>query len=128
VRRLLVVVIGLGLALVLSACSDLRSGVRLAIDTGRQPPDACPDPDRLDVTISRSGEAAVFEDAAAAAGLEVIWPFGFAAWLIDGRAILFATDGSIVVREGDPAVPIGGVRGGPGEPFLVCSVRQRPYS
>ena len=127
-HRLLVLGIGLGLALVLSACSDVRPGMRLAIETGRHPPDACPGSEHLDVTMSRSGEAAVFEDAASSTRLEVVWPFGFAAWLIDGRAILFATDGNIVVREGDPAVSIGGARGGPSAPFLVCSVRERPYS
>lgn len=119
--------IGLGLALVVAGCSDVRPGTRLAIETGSQPPGTCPGSTRLEVTVRRSGEAAIFEDAASSQ-LDVIWPFGFAAWLIDGRAILFARDGSTVVREGDPGVTIGGTSGGPGEPFIVCSVRERPYS
>jgi hypothetical protein len=116
------------LALALAACGDLRSGTRLTIETGIHPPGTCPGTDALAVSIERDGDAAVFVRQDGPAPASIVWPVGFAAWLIEGDAILYARDGSQVIHEGGTVVTIGGAAGGGSEPFRVCSVGERSYS
>jgi hypothetical protein len=116
------------LALSLAACGDVRPGTRLSIQTEVHPVGTCPGSDHLTVWIERDGDAAVFVDASASDRTAIIWPVGFAAWFIDGQTLLYARDGSEVIRAGDTVVEIGGSAGGPGQPFRVCSVGARSYS
>jgi hypothetical protein len=53
--------------------------------------------------------------------VKVVWPSGWAAWRVDGRAELVTRDGSVVAREGDV---IDGFGGGIGldDAFHVCIV------
>lgn len=48
----------------------------------------------------------------------VVWPSGWAAWRIDGRAELVSRDGVVVAREGGEIAVGGGV--GPDDLFHVC--------
>ncbi len=117
----------LALAMALAACGDTRSGTRLTIETGIHPPGTCPAADTMTISIERAGEAAVFVDANGSIPAPIVWPIGFAAWLIEDETILYAPDGDQVINESDTVVTIGGAAGGPGEPFRVCVVGERSY-
>lgn len=55
----------------------------------------------------------------------VVWPSGFAAWRVGGRAELVARDGTLVGREGDELDNLGGGVGGD-DIFHVCIVGGHP--
>jgi len=120
------------LALLVAACNDygpapLTKGTRLPLDTAAGPAGACPGTVRLDIVLERDGEALAFVDGTEGRAVELLWPVGFAAWLVGGAAIVYASDGAIVLREGGGAASIGGVPAPDGGPFRVCSVGVRSY-
>ena len=126
-RLLLGVVLASVLAVVLSACGgDVRSGTRLTLAAEPQPAGTCPATDSLTVTLQPDGGTVAFLDPSGVP-VSIIWPFGFAAWSIEGRSSLFASDGTAVLREGSPAVKIDGRQGAAGTPFRVCSIGSRSY-
>lgn len=51
--------------------------------------------------------------------LRVRWPSGFAAWRLDGRAVLADPWGSVVATDGDVLDHLGG-GGGSDEVFEIC--------
>lgn len=51
--------------------------------------------------------------------LRVRWPSGFAAWRLDGRAVLADPWGSVVATDGDVLDHLGG-GGGSDEVFVIC--------
>ena len=111
---------------VLSACAmDVRA-TRLVLrtETGSRG-GACDSATLVPVRIAHDGDAMIFVDGTGA-HLSVIWPFGFAAWLEYGRAVLYARDGSVVGREGGVLDTIGGSPGADG--FHVCQVGVRTYT
>ena len=56
---------------------------------------------------------------------DLVWPRGFSARLLDGRAELNRRDGSVIAREGDVLDDMGG--GGMGGAFHVCTVAGKNY-
>jgi hypothetical protein len=68
----------------------------------------------------------VFVDVGTGDRRSITWPFGFAAWLEFDVAVLYATDGLVVGREGDVPQNIGAVdvEGGG---YRVCGVGVRNY-
>jgi hypothetical protein len=123
-RRLLAV---LALCLLLAGCRDMRLGDRLTIDVDASQPGVCPAAEQRDLRLERDGTAARFVDARTNLAVRVVWPFGFAAWLVDGQAIVYASDGTTVMLEDGPAVTIGGTQLEADGPFRVCSVGLRTY-
>jgi hypothetical protein len=53
--------------------------------------------------------------------VQVVWPSGWAAWRVGGRAELVARDGSVVAREGDVLDDLGGGVG-VDDAFQVCVI------
>jgi hypothetical protein len=72
------------------------------------------------VRLGRSGDAVTLTNTYGDVNA-LIWPRGFAAWLVDGKAEILAPDGTLVGREGDTLANLGG--GGD----TICSVGDKMY-
>ena len=122
---------GLGLLLAvavsLGACTTDPEATRLGLPTevSRNLPGTCTLGAIPPFRIERDGSDMVFEDIGTGERRSIIWPVGFAAWLEFGVAVLYASDGSIVGRQGDVLESIGAVvtEGG----YRVCGVGVRSY-
>lgn len=81
------------------------------------------------VRVLREGDAVTFRLAQAdQAVIGLVWPRGFSARLVAGRAEIVAPDGSVIGREGDVLANMFG--GGIGEApntFYICSVKNVVY-
>lgn len=123
---------GLGLLLAvavsLGACSTDPEGTRLGLRTAafQLGLTTCPGAAATSFRIERDGGEMVFVDVETDEVRSMTWPFGFAAWLEFDVAVLYASDGTVVGREGDVVDNIGGA-GVEGEGFHVCSVGARTY-
>jgi hypothetical protein len=117
----------LALTLLVAGCATDPLATRLVLQTApEQPTQACDGAAATPFRIEHDGGEMMFVDVATGERRSVIWPFGFAAWLEFGMAVLYASDGSIVGREGDVLDNIGGA-GVEGDGFHVCSVGVRTY-
>lgn len=86
---------------------------------------ACPQALAGPVRLARDGQMLVVVSLDTNATANLVWPRGFSARLLDGRAELIARDGSVIAREGDVLGDLGG--GGTGDGFHVCSVAETVY-
>ena len=77
------------------------------------------------VRLARDGQMLVFVSLDTNTTANLVWPRGFSARLLDGRAELIARDGSVIAREGDVLGDLGG--GGTADGFHVCSVAEKVY-
>jgi hypothetical protein len=79
------------------------------------------------VVISHVGAAMTTTEVGTGLKVTLLWPSGFTAWLVDGEAVLLASDGAEVAREGGPAIEdIGGGLSADGL-FHVCAIVMKTY-
>lgn len=124
-RRLVLL---LAIAVSLGACSTDPEGTRLGLQTDafQALPGTCTLGAIPPFRIQRDGAEMVFVDVGTDERRSITWPFGFAAWLEYDLAVLYATDGTVVGREGDVLENIGAVSVDGGG-YRVCGVGARSY-
>lgn len=124
-RRLVLL---LAIAVSLGACSTDPEGRRLGLQTDafQALPGTCTLGAIPPFRIQRDGAEMVFVDVGTDERRSITWPFGFAAWLEYDLAVLYATDGTVVGREGDVLENIGAVSVDGGG-YRVCGVGARSY-
>jgi hypothetical protein len=119
----------LGASILLASCGDVRPGTRLALaaDAVELLTDDCPATPIAPIKLEHVGDAVVFTDAATGKQVAILWPVGFAAWDINGVAVMHATDGAVAGREGETLSDIRAVAGARGDQLRVCAIGLRPY-
>ena len=78
------------------------------------------------IRVVLSGTVLSFVSVDTGMTVELIWPHGFAAWLINGKAEIVAPDGTVIGFSGDVLSDLGG-GGGPGNASSVCGIGNRIY-
>ena len=71
--------------------------------------------------IATSGDDLVLVNVDSGQVIRVVWPSGYVAWRLDGRAELHARDGRLVGREGDVLEWLGGGSGDDGRVW-ICEI------
>ena len=82
------------------------------------------------VRIVLAGTAVTFVSVDTGSPTLVVWPRGFAAWLVNGKAEVVAPDDSVVGASGDVLSDLGGGLQDPSSSstaFGVCSVGSQMY-
>jgi hypothetical protein len=77
------------------------------------------------VRIDRDDDAILFIDVGTNRNVTFVWPYGFSAWLVDGKAVLYDSAARIVGVEGDILTELGVGSGDGVSP--VCSVGDTNY-
>jgi hypothetical protein len=88
---------------------------------------ACPQAEALPVRPAQDGQTLVFISLDGKRTVDLVWPRGFSARLLDERAELIGRNGSVIARDGDVLDGIGGGLGSTGDAFHVCSVAGKGY-
>lgn len=69
---------------------------------------ACPTAELAPARVATAGDDLVVVSPMTNEPVAVVWPSGWAAWRLDGRAELVTRDGALVGREGELIGPFGG--------------------
>ena len=72
------------------------------------------------IRVERDGGAMVFTRVDIGERLSVVWPSGYSARLLNGRAELVAPDGSVLARERDVISNLGGGGSADNGDILLC--------
>jgi len=71
------------------------------------------------IRVERDGVSMVFADEASGSRVQVVWPNGYSARLLNGRAELIPPDGSVLARDGDVISSLTAGAADNGD-YLVC--------
>ncbi len=71
------------------------------------------------IRVATSGDGLVLVNVASGEPVKVAWPSGFAAWRVEGRAVVADPWGNVVGREGDILDSLGGGVG-VDDTFHIC--------
>ncbi len=87
----------------------------------------------MSLRVEVAGTRLVIVDATTGSPVDAVWPYGFSARLVDGKAALLASDGTVVAREGDVLTSVngswtGGEVGEPGRAFHVSGFNGDCYT
>jgi hypothetical protein len=82
---------------------------------------ACPLALLAPARVAVAGDSLVLVPEAGGDPIKVVWPTGWTAWRLDGRAELVSRDGTVVGREGEVISGFGGGSGS-GDAFHVCEI------
>ena len=88
---------------------------------------ACPQAVAGPVRVVQVGQMLAFVSLDGKTTVDLVWPRGFTARDLDGRAELIARDGSVIARGGDVLDAMGGGLGATGNAFHVCSFAGNVY-
>lgn len=113
--------------LFVSACNSSLPGTPLALTTAASGDGGCATAALLPVKIEQGGGGLTFVSAGTGKPVSIVWPFGFAARLVDGVAELIGSNGSVIGRQGDLLNNLGGGLDASGTAFHVCSVGATTY-
>lgn len=69
--------------------------------------------------MATSGDELILVSVESGKTVRVVWPRGFAAWRVAGRAVLADPWGSVIAWDGDVLVSLGGGLG-VGDLFHIC--------
>ena len=118
--------IGLLLLFVAGCTQTPLPGIPLTLATADLRGD-CPAAGLQPVRLDRDADAMEFISVADGQRVEVVWPGGFAARLVDGVGRLYASDGEEIATEGDILRDLGGASDVAGSGFFVCSIGNTVY-
>ncbi len=71
------------------------------------------------VRVATSGDDLILVAVESGNTIPAIWPAGFAAWWVDGRAVVADPWGTVIGRDGDVLDSLGGGDGADGA-FAIC--------
>jgi hypothetical protein len=114
----------------LAACSAAPGATALGTSLGLQTAPrsgGCETAAGMPVEVTHDRTTLTFLAVATGVHPQLVWPAGFTAWLVDGKAVLLDGQGRVIGREGGAAVTDIGGGLGPGDLFYVCAVGGRTY-
>lgn len=81
----------------------------------------CPTALLAPARLAAAGDELMLVSESVGEPVKVVWPSGWVAWRLDGRAELVARDGRVIGREGDVVDGFGGGVGAD-DAFHVCEI------
>lgn len=87
----------------------------------------CPAAQVADLRIERADDHLLFFIQEDGLQVEVVWPAGFSARLLNGRAELIGPDGRVFASEGEVVSNLEGSAGANGEVIVCISFASRPF-
>ena len=102
-----------------NAANAVPDGLSLAIKTEPNPPtsNACMEAVLADAHVTHRGRELV---TVSGLGVEIVWPYGYTARLVDGKALVLDAGGNPVVREGETFDGGGGF--GADDAWHLCTI------
>lgn len=78
------------------------------------------------IRVERDGGSMVFADATSGNRSQIVWPNGYSARLMNGRAELVPPNGSVLARDGDVISGLSGNAQDNGDTFICLDFASQP--